>query len=99
MADSFAHELDMPCYFREPRQSSIPITAVLTCTLLCFSADILNGDPVPTEAMDAGHSFDRAAWFKSHTPVETRPPINAILKHLRGELGLEKIGAVGYCYG
>lgn len=103
MADSFARELGCPCYFRGSETTS-SVRDLVTTSDQCIhfsslKADIFNGDPVPTEAMNPAHSFDRATWFKSHTPKETRPPIDNVLRHLREELGVERIAAVGYCFG
>lgn len=38
-------------------------------------------------------------WVKNHSPVQTEPIINTVLKEMRENLGCQRIGGVGYCFG
>ena len=60
--------------------------------------DILNGDPLPADALGPTSTFDVAAWFAKHSPDQTRPPIDKVVDALKGE-GVKKFAAVGYCFG
>ena len=42
------------------------------------------------------------AWLKGppgHYPNRVDPVLNEVLKRMRGEMGVKRLGAVGYCYG
>lgn len=58
--------------------------------------DCLNGDPVPAD--DLTGTFDWQAWFQNHTPAQTRPSIDKVIKALE-EQGVVTFGATGYCFG
>jgi len=72
---------------------------------LTIMPNIIHNDPVPTE--NAPKDFDIMKWFVgeaphgkvSHTPDTVFPVVNAAVEWLRGEGGIKKLGAVGYCYG
>lgn len=64
--------------------------------------DIFNGDPIPLNRPDG---FDMKAWRMKgsdgnnpHTPEAVDPIVLAGVKALK-DMGIEKIGAVGYCFG
>ena len=45
--------------------------------------------------------FDFPKWKESKMPREgdVDPIYSAVIKHLRGELGVKRLGGVGYCFG
>ncbi|KIY65818.1 alpha/beta-hydrolase [Cylindrobasidium torrendii FP15055 ss-10] len=59
--------------------------------------DILNGDSVPIEVMEAGN-FDIGAWFSNHSREVTRAPIDKVITALKAD-GVKEFGALGYCFG
>lgn len=38
-------------------------------------------------------------WVGTHSPERVEPVIEAAIKGLKEELGVKKVGAVGYCFG
>lgn len=64
---------------------------------LVVMPDLFSGDPVPSDALEKG--FDFPPWLGKHLPDITDPLIEKTIKAMRGELGVKKIGAVGYCFG
>lgn len=60
--------------------------------------DVFNGNTVP---FNPGPDFDFPSWKANKMPREpTVDPIYAtVIKHLRGELGVKRLGGVGYCFG
>ena len=42
--------------------------------------------------------FDLNAWFPSHGPAQTRPPLDKVIAGLK-ERGITELAAVGYCFG
>jgi len=65
--------------------------------------DLYEGDAV---ALNMPKDFDVMAWGlrggpegKGHRPAQVDPIIEAVVKHMRQDLGVRKIGAVGYCFG
>jgi hypothetical protein len=43
-------------------------------------------------------TFNWQAWFQKHTPAQTSPPLDKVIKALE-EQGVVAIGATGYCFG
>ncbi|KAJ5537350.1 hypothetical protein N7513_010536 [Penicillium frequentans] len=43
--------------------------------------------------------FNIMDWVKNHSPIQTEPIINTVLKEMRENLGCQRIGGVGYCFG
>lgn len=60
--------------------------------------DVFNGNTVP---FNPGPDFDFPSWKANKMPRQhTVDPIYAtIIKYLRGELGVKRLGGVGYCFG
>jgi len=59
--------------------------------------DLFNGDPV---LLNRPAGFDVMAWLKSgHETKEVDPIVETVIKELRGKYGVNKLGAVGYCFG
>ncbi|KAF8206777.1 dienelactone hydrolase [Mycena galopus ATCC 62051] len=60
--------------------------------------DILQGDPIPADALLGPGGFDLAGWLKTHGAEYARPPLDNVLAALKIN-GVKSVGAVGYCYG
>lgn len=65
--------------------------------------DTFNGDPIP---LNWPADFEFARWLTQgstgdnpHTPDAVDPIVAAAIEFLKKEHGVEKIGAVGYCFG
>ena len=60
--------------------------------------DLFQGDAITHEAMEAG-KVELPSWIKNHQPQHVDPIVEATIKYVREELGVKKVGAVGYCFG
>jgi len=62
--------------------------------------DIFEGEPVPFEMLLSGvkGNFDIMAWVGRHPISKVDPIVENTIKGMK-ELGTERIGAVGYCFG
>jgi len=65
--------------------------------------DLFEHDPIP---LNRPEDFDIMKWLqtsgpegKGHGPGQVDPIVTDVLKEMRGNLGVKKIGAVGYCFG
>ncbi|KAF2244786.1 alpha/beta-hydrolase [Trematosphaeria pertusa] len=60
--------------------------------------DLFNGNVVP---LNPPTDFDIMKWINEEMPrvPKVDPIIESVLKHLRGDLGVKKLGGVGYCFG
>lgn len=65
--------------------------------------DIFRGDAIP---MNEFAGTDLAAWLAGgssgespHQPPQIDPVVARAVAYLRGEMGFERVGAVGYCFG
>ncbi|RMX80934.1 hypothetical protein D0867_16334 [Hortaea werneckii] len=65
--------------------------------------DLFEGDPVP---LNKPEGFDLMAWLgkggpegKGHGPGQVDPIVEAVIKEMKGSMGVKKIGSVGYCFG
>jgi hypothetical protein len=70
---------------------------------LCLIIDVLNGDPL---VLNSFLGLDLSDWLNNgsngknpHTPEHVDPIMLAAIEYLKTEKGVEKIGAVGYCFG
>ncbi|MCJ1233203.1 hypothetical protein MMC14_001158 [Varicellaria rhodocarpa] len=63
---------------------------------LTLMPDLFAGDPVP---LQRGPGFQLQDWLVNHTPAHTEPVVTAAIKYLREELKVQRVGAVGYCFG
>jgi len=63
---------------------------------LVVMPDLFNGDPIP-EARPA--TFDFQAWRSGHDVPTVDPIVGAVIQHMRSEMGIQRLGAVGYCFG
>jgi len=55
--------------------------------------DLFHGDPLGLG------STDLMTWLKGHPTSRVDPVVEATIKYLKGELGVKKLGSVGYCFG
>ncbi|RJE20862.1 Dienelactone hydrolase family protein [Aspergillus sclerotialis] len=60
--------------------------------------DLFRGDAITHEAMEGG-KVDLPSWIQNHQTQQVDPIVEAIIKYVREELGVKKVGAVGYCFG
>lgn len=60
--------------------------------------DLFRGDAIKLGDMEAG-KVDLPAWISKHQPEHIEPVVEATIKYVRQELGVKKVGAVGYCFG
>ena len=65
--------------------------------------DLFEGDPIP---LNRPEDFDIMAWLqksgpegKGHGTGQVDPIVEAVIKEMRSNLGVKKIGSVGYCFG
>ncbi|CAK3998469.1 dienelactone hydrolase family [Lecanosticta acicola] len=64
--------------------------------------DLFEGDPIPLNRPD---DFDIMKWLttsgpsKGHTFQQVDPIVDAVIKDMKQNQGVKKIGAVGYCFG
>jgi len=67
---------------------------------LVIIPDIFRGNPIPSAFRDGVvKNFDLQAWLSTHPASAVEPVIEATIKAMRSDLGVETIGAVGYCFG
>lgn len=60
--------------------------------------DIFAGDPLRVEDFEAG-KVDFVPWLARHGEKAVEAILDSTIKHVRDDLGVKKIGAVGYCFG
>ena len=65
--------------------------------------DLFEGDPIP---LNRPADFDIMKWLqtsgpqgKGHGPGQVDPIVEAVIKEMKTNLGVQKIGSVGYCFG
>lgn len=64
--------------------------------------DLFEGDPIP---LNRPADFDIMKWLttsgpsKGHTKEQVDPIVEKIIKDMKDNQGVKKIGAVGYCFG
>ncbi|KAH7025691.1 uncharacterized protein B0I36DRAFT_328924 [Microdochium trichocladiopsis] len=65
--------------------------------------DVFNGDAL---SLDRPPGFDFAAWLSGgstgdnpHTPEAVDPIVERAVRYLRDELGVTRLGGLGYCFG
>jgi len=72
---------------------------------LVVAPDLFHGEPVPEDAFNAVDEngmptkFDLFGWLGKHPKEGVEKVITATIDAMRNELGVKKIGAVGYCFG
>jgi dienelactone hydrolase len=63
---------------------------------LTLLVDVFHGDPI---SLNRPEGFDFPAWRKNHGVERVDPVVDAVIKHARTNLGVKKLGGVGYCFG
>ena len=58
--------------------------------------DFLHGDPVK---LNPEPGFSLETWLQSHQVDKVDPVVVQVLAAMKQTYGVEKIGAVGYCFG
>ncbi|KAI9685846.1 MAG: hypothetical protein M1822_004124 [Bathelium mastoideum] len=61
--------------------------------------DLFEGDPIP---LNRPEGFDIMKWMQGppgHMKERVDPIVEAAIKEMRKNLGVKKLGAVGYCFG
>ncbi|KAJ5919004.1 hypothetical protein N7466_009947 [Penicillium verhagenii] len=61
--------------------------------------DLFHGDPVP---LNRPAGFELQAWLNGppgHLLNRVEPVVQAVLKEMKSNLGCERVGGVGYCFG
>ncbi|KAI8935702.1 hypothetical protein NX059_007223 [Plenodomus lindquistii] len=64
---------------------------------LVLLPDLFYGDAISLEEQEAG--LNLTEWRALHPPAAIDDVINKTLTYAREELGVERVGAVGYCFG
>lgn len=62
-----------------------------------YMPDIIKGDAVSLGDYSSG-KFDLMGWLGKHGKEVTRPEIDKVIEHLKGQ-GVQKFAAIGYCFG
>ncbi|KAF3396167.1 hypothetical protein F1880_007281 [Penicillium rolfsii] len=65
---------------------------------LAVLPDIFNGDQMDIGDFEAGR-IDIPEWISRHGTEVTDPIIDAVINHLREDMGVDKIAGAGYCFG
>ncbi|KAH7336703.1 dienelactone hydrolase family-domain-containing protein [Rhexocercosporidium sp. MPI-PUGE-AT-0058] len=60
--------------------------------------DLFNGDPIRIDQL-GDPSFNITAWSERHPQAGIDAIVTSTIAAMRGNLGVKKIGAVGYCFG
>jgi dienelactone hydrolase len=68
--------------------------SMATAGYMVVMPDIMAND-IPTSKS----SFNYSSWFPKHPVSVADHIIDMTVKHVRSEMGIKKIGAVGYCFG
>jgi hypothetical protein len=64
--------------------------------------DLFHGDPIDPVPENRPPGFDLMKWLKGppgHLTERVDPVVMAVLKEMKDNLGCERIGGVGYCFG
>lgn len=64
---------------------------------LVLVPDLFAGDAVSVEEQEAG--LNLTEWRALHPQSDIEAVINSTIQYARNELGIEKVGGVGYCFG
>jgi dienelactone hydrolase len=62
--------------------------------------DLFHGDPVKLNpGLKPKPGFDLNTWMGNHQPDTIDPVVSEVLAAMKQDYGVQKIGAVGYCFG
>ncbi|CAN9283988.1 unnamed protein product [Alternaria alternata] len=62
-----------------------------------ISGNLFAGDAIPSDIPES--QLNLTAWFPNHQPANVEPIIEKTIAYMRDDLGIQTIGAVGYCFG
>ncbi|THC98845.1 hypothetical protein EYZ11_001692 [Aspergillus tanneri] len=65
---------------------------------LCIIPDLFRGDAIKVSDMESGN-VDLASWISKHQFAVIDPVVESTIKYVREDLGIKKVGSVGYCFG
>lgn len=68
------------------------------CGYLTVIPDLFQGDQISVADMESGKA-DLGAWLPKHQTDLVDPVVEKTVKYMRESLGVQRIGAVGYCFG
>jgi dienelactone hydrolase len=60
--------------------------------------DIFKDEALPLDALESG-KVDLTSWGARHGPEQVDPVVESTIAYLRQDLGIKRIGGVGYCFG
>ncbi|KAL8349326.1 hypothetical protein RB601_001899 [Gaeumannomyces tritici] len=61
--------------------------------------DLFAGKPAPDDHDRPDLGFSVIEFLDAHPPNVTEPAVDAAARHLRGALGVARLGSAGYCFG
>lgn len=64
---------------------------------LVIVPDLFAGNPVSVEELAAGLNLTQ--WLSLHPQPVIEAIVNSTVQYVRNELGIKKVGGVGYCFG
>jgi dienelactone hydrolase len=87
------------CYKRLTNTTSLG-DSLAKAGYLVVMPDLFSGDVIPRDAMGAtAPNFNMTAWRAKHNVSVVDAIVESTIKAMRTELGVKRIGAVGYCFG
>ncbi|MCJ1236774.1 hypothetical protein MMC14_004756 [Varicellaria rhodocarpa] len=57
------------------------------------------GDPANVSGISSIKEFDLEAWLSHHPTSRVDPIMTSVIHTMRSEMGVKRLGAVGYCFG
>jgi dienelactone hydrolase len=64
---------------------------------LVVMPDLFAGDAISVEEQEAG--LNLTEWISQHGPAQIDPILSTTIAYMRSELGVKKIGGLGFCFG
>jgi dienelactone hydrolase len=59
--------------------------------------DLFHGDALP---LNHAKDFDFMKWLNpAHMPLNVDPIIESAIRYIQDDMGIERIGGAGYCFG
>ncbi|KAF1994658.1 alpha/beta-hydrolase [Amniculicola lignicola CBS 123094] len=79
-------------------QNKLLADSIARANYAVIMPDLFSGNPVPANAL-SDPTFNFPAWLARHPVSESDNAIATTIAYMRNELGVQKIGAAGYCWG